>query len=121
MSPNHWDIVTHSVHIYCEWLGCLLPKEQKQQSTVHLPHALLTRPTVYACRFLAALSRFFAPRTSSTNSVSRADDIFNLFDKPARNLPDPTIAKVNDGNSIEDILRGEWWFLDLPLSNLYQT
>ncbi|KAH9285767.1 Ral GTPase-activating protein subunit beta [Echinococcus granulosus] len=103
MPPEHWDIVAHSVHLYCEWLGCLLPAQS--QKAVHMPRALLTSPAVYARRLLFALCRFFAPRAPMDRPT---DGFFNLLHQPPCDPPDPAcIASATATNStVEAIARG---------------
>ncbi|KAL5111892.1 hypothetical protein TcWFU_004078 [Taenia crassiceps] len=102
MSPEHWDIVTHSVHLCCEWLGCLLPAQG--QKAVHMPRALLASPAVYARRLLFALCRFFAPRAPMDRP---AGGIFTLLHQPPREPPDPACitAAAPTNSTVEEIVR----------------
>ncbi|VDK35164.1 unnamed protein product [Taenia asiatica] len=103
MPPEHWDIVTHSVHLCCEWLGCLLPAQG--QKAVHMPRALLTSPAVYARRLLFALCWFFAPRAPMDRPTG---GIFTLLHQPPRDPPDPacSVAATATNSTVEEIVRG---------------
>ncbi|KAL5966400.1 Ral GTPase-activating protein subunit beta, partial [Taenia solium] len=101
MPPEHWDIVTHSVHLCCEWLGCLLPAQG--QKAVHMPRALLTSPAVYARRLLFALCWFFAPRAPMDRPTG---GIFTLLHQPPRDPPDPacSVAATATNSTVEEIV-----------------
>ena len=121
MSIDHWDIVSHSVHIYCDWLSCLLPEiasTPPQQAPIrrpaaaHLPRALLTDPRGYARRILWALARFFAPRPLPTASADASpalpspigvDTVFSLIHQSPHDAADPLLVAAN---SVQEIVRG---------------
>ncbi|VDD82794.1 unnamed protein product [Mesocestoides corti] len=101
MPPEHWDIVEHCVHLYCEWLGCLLPAADQKPN---LPHALLTYPVVYAKRILFSLCRFFAHRGSQDFPSTGGDgtEVFQLMHEPPREPPDSGCAE-----SVEEIFKSK--------------
>ncbi|VDM15933.1 unnamed protein product [Hydatigera taeniaeformis] len=101
MPPEHWDIVTHSVHLCCEWLSCLLPAQS--QRVVHIPRALHASPVVYARRLLFALCRFFAPRAPMDRPTG---GIFSLLHQPPRDPPDHACiaAGISANNTVEEIV-----------------
>ncbi|KAM7541381.1 hypothetical protein Aperf_G00000021766 [Anoplocephala perfoliata] len=108
MPPEHWEIVAHSVHLYCDWLGCLLPapvQSQGQKSGQHLPQALIANPVTYAPRLLSALCRFFTPRILfKTGTSDPTDTLFGLMHQQPRELRD--LADVSTGGSIKEIQKG---------------
>ncbi|VUZ52698.1 unnamed protein product [Hymenolepis diminuta] len=105
MPPENWEIVAHSVHIYCDWLGCLLPapvQSHGQKGGQQLPHALLAHPVSYAPRLLFALCRFFTPRNvSKTGASDLTDTLFSLLHQSPREPPDPACT-----GAIKDIVKG---------------
>lgn len=117
MPPEHWEIVEHSVHLYCDWLGCLLPapvQSQGQKSAQHLPQALIANPLTYAPRLLSALCRFFTPRSfSKTGNSDPTDTLFGLMHQPSREPSDSTY--ISTGESVKEIQKGKCCCLvDIP-------
>ncbi|VDO10159.1 unnamed protein product [Rodentolepis nana] len=107
MPPENWEIVAHSVHIYCLWLGCLLPAPvySHGQKGVQqpLPHALLVNPLSYAPRLLFALCRFFTPRNvfKTADAADLTDTFFGLLHQSPQAPPDPVCTAA-----IKDIVKG---------------
>lgn len=102
MPPEHWEIVVHSVHICCDWLGCLLPAPvQGQSGQHHLPQALLAHPVTYAPRLLFSLCRFFTPRSVAIKTPDLTDTLFSLMHQAPRDPPDPVCF-----GALKDIVKG---------------
>ncbi|KAL7063700.1 hypothetical protein AAHC03_01681 [Spirometra sp. Aus1] len=110
MPPQYWNIVAHSVHIYCDWLNCLLPADVLVSSgSTRLPRAIIQNPALYAKKILFSLCRFFTPRNSEFFQGEGSLQIFSLLNARPTELPDAGCV-----GPVEDIIKNELSSLGIP-------
>ncbi|VDM04045.1 unnamed protein product [Schistocephalus solidus] len=103
MPPQYWNIVAHSVHIYCDWLNCLLPADTLASSgSTRLPRAVIQNPALYASKILCSLCRFFTPRNSEFFQGEDSIQIFSLLNALPTEMPDTGCI-----GPVEDIIKNE--------------
>nr|CAH8840703.1 unnamed protein product [Trichobilharzia regenti] len=95
MSPENWDVVKHSAHIYCYWIKCInssTRSSQSNNSNASIPLILQKEPLRFLKSLLFSLAYYFLPR----DTEPLGDQPKVIFTTLGQSLPVPQYSVSNE-------------------------
>ncbi|CAH8524103.1 unnamed protein product [Heterobilharzia americana] len=105
MSPDNWDVVKHSAHIYCYWIKSLNSSTSPSQSgspTPPIPLILQKQPLRFLKSLLFSLVYYFLPR--DTEPLSDQPKV--MFTTLGQSLPVPQYSVSTDSSEVSHASTG---------------